>query len=53
MFEVGIQLVAVVGACMAVYAGIRADLAAMKEDIEHAQNMADRAHTRIDDLLKG
>jgi len=40
------------GSAIAVYAGIRADLAKFMERATNAQDMAERAHARIDDLLK-
>jgi len=39
------------GAAVAVYAGIRADLAAMKAQLEGVTHSANHAHRRIDDLL--
>lgn len=38
-----------IGAGVAVYAGIRADLAALKIQAEHAARTADAAHRRIDE----
>lgn len=40
----------VVGGGMAVYAGIRADLAALKSRVANVEDSVDRAHRRIDDI---
>lgn len=46
------QLVGPAAAAVAVYAGIRADLAELRVMSKHAGESADEAHRRIDDLLK-
>lgn len=46
-----LQVVTMVGAGVAVYAGIRADLAATKEKAKNAHESAERAHVRIDGLM--
>ena len=46
-------LLAIVGPALAVYAGIRADLARLNAKADHAAHAADTAHRRIDDLTKG
>ena len=42
------QILGYAGAAVAVYAGIRADLAALRAKVEHAQDAARMAHARID-----
>jgi outer membrane murein-binding lipoprotein Lpp len=44
------QLLGYAGAAVAVYAGIRADLAALRAKIEHAHDDARLAHKRIDHM---
>lgn len=46
-------LMAFVAPAVAVYAGIRADLARLNAKADHAAHAADTAHRRIDDLTKG
>lgn len=46
-------LIAFVAPAVAVYAGIRADLARLNAKADHAAHAADTAHRRIDDLIKG
>ena len=41
-----------VGAAFGVYAGIRADLARLHDRTERAQKVAERAHDRIDGLIR-
>lgn len=46
-----LQLAGYVGAAAAVYAGIRADLAALRVKVEGATAAASSAHRRIDGLM--
>jgi hypothetical protein len=46
-----LQILGIAGSGAAVYAGIRADLAAMRERIETLTSGMNHAHRRIDDLL--
>jgi len=46
-----LQIIIAVGSGLAVYAGIRADLARLHERATNAQSSADKAHERIDHLL--
>lgn len=43
------HLATAIGAGVGVYAGIRADLAALRVQAEHAARSADAAHRRIDE----
>ena len=49
--EVLVQLLGPVGAAVAVYAGIRADLAALRVTAQEAREAAQLAHRRIDQLM--
>lgn len=42
-----------VGAAVGVYAGIRADLAALRVTAAYAARSADAAHRRLDDCMRG
>lgn len=46
-----LQLIGMAGAGVAVYAGIRSDLAAMAAHLKDTAETANHAHRRIDDLL--
>lgn len=46
-----IQLLSMAGAAVGVYAGIRADIAAMRAGLEHVSREVARAHDRISDLM--
>ena len=46
-----IQLLGPVGAAIGVYAGIRADIAAMRASLAHVSDEVRRAHERISDLM--
>lgn len=49
-----VQLMGMAGAGVAVYAGIRADLAYLRAKIEGAHESASLAHQRLDELfMKG
>jgi len=48
-----VQALPVLGAGVAVYAAIKADLAATHERSKIALASADKAHDRIDEILKG
>lgn len=48
-----VQALPVLGAGVAVYAAIKSDLAAMHERATIALASADKAHDRIDEILKG
>lgn len=37
---------------VAVYVGIRSDIARLKAQVEHVEKSIDQAHSRIDDLLR-
>lgn len=45
------QLMSAGAAAASVYAAIRADLARLHEKTDQATKLADKAHTRIDDLF--
>lgn len=45
------ELIGYLGACVAVYAGIRADLASLRAKIEATSASTERAHARIDQLI--
>ncbi|MEW6258028.1 MAG: hypothetical protein AB1592_18905 [Pseudomonadota bacterium] len=47
------QLAGIAGGAVAVYAGIRADLAALHAQVRHAAETADAAHRRLDNLMIG
>ena len=47
-----LQLVIGAGSCLAVYVGIRADLARLNERANRAIETADTAHRRIDALMR-
>lgn len=49
--EFVLQIIIAVASGLAVYAGIRADLARLHERATNAQSSADKAHERIDHLL--
>lgn len=49
--EFVLQLVVALGSAYAVYAGIKEDLAKLHERATTAKESADKAHTRIDDIL--
>jgi hypothetical protein len=46
-----LQLLGMIGAGVGVYAGIRADLAALRVKVETVCRVADKAHERIDRIL--
>lgn len=46
-----LQLLGYAGGAVAVYAGIRADLARLGAEVKSAAAMADKAHSRIDQLI--
>ena len=46
-----LQVIGMLAGGVAVYAGIRADLAATKERAKNAHESAERAHIRIDGLM--
>lgn len=46
-----VAIVAQIGTGIGVYAGIRADLARLHERVSTAVSSADKAHSRIDNLL--
>lgn len=48
-----LKLIAIIGPSIAVYVGIKTDLAVTHEKAVIAYNRADDAHERIDNLLKG
>jgi outer membrane murein-binding lipoprotein Lpp len=48
-----LQVLGMAGAAVGIYAGIRADLAAIRVMAESAANEANQAHARIDNLLMG
>lgn len=48
-----LQLLTMGGACVAVYAAIRADLARLNERTNRAIETADQAHARIDNMMQG
>lgn len=50
--ETIMQMLGMVGMAIGVYAGIRADLAALRAKIEHAHEDARLAHKRLDALVK-
>jgi hypothetical protein len=47
-----LQLLTMGGACVAVYAAIRADLARLNERTNRAIETADQAHARIDSMMQ-
>ena len=47
-----LQLIVALGCPVAVYAGIKSDLAVTREKANTAQSSANLAHRRIDDILK-
>lgn len=47
--EFVLQLIAIAGVGIGVYAGIRADIAGLHVKVEQALKAAERAHARIDD----
>lgn len=47
-----LQLLTMGGACVAVYAAIRADLARLNERTNRAIETADQAHARIDRMMQ-
>lgn len=49
--EFVLQLVLALGSAYAVYAGIKEDLAKLHERATTAKESADKAHTRIDEIL--
>ena len=44
------QALGYAGVCVAVYAGIKADLASLHVKVEQAINTAEKAHDRIDQI---
>lgn len=51
MPEWAFQLAGLIGAAVAVYTGIRADIRGIHEQVKHASESANEAHKRIDAIL--